>query len=389
MQTLPFQRKIEIEQSLTQVEIQDLVLVLSQATSDKLLLVYNTDQPPTIENVDWQVESLRDLTSSLDFATYNGLIIGWPAIDVMLPDVPTHGVNFYSIQHIFHHQGKTEQLRETSYRLANTLLDYLDIPHVNGDQLRYRGYAKVIQLALPALLSGQTLQNLIAVLPSANLREFLNRESPGMRLIYNDLSQENDLSWMGRYEPNRDNQWIIALEEIELFCPGVSRGYRLFIELRQVLRGTEAERALNETCRGLARRCWQTWLAFYDNRFLTTAYSLAAEACLAEEDAEELVALLPNNDLERFLAGDALRVYRWPVPSPSITPSSRSRCSLEYLINSQVPEKYMAPSLSFPILGGALQRVNANEAMDLGPVLWKVGERLSWHMQLICSRGIF
>jgi hypothetical protein len=379
IQTLPFQKIAEIKQALKHVDIQDLVLVLSQAKDDKLILAYNTDQPPEVKYANWQVERLLDLTPSLDFATYNGLIVGFPAIDIILPDVPTHGVNFYSIEHVFRQQGKTEQLRQTSYRLAATLLDYLEhTPYLRQEELKERVHAKAIQLALPSLLDRQPVENLVAVLPSTNLRDFLRQDNTSWQLIYNSPSQANDLSWLERYSLDKNTQWLVALEEIELFCSGLGREYPLFIDLRQILRGTEAENGLNETCRGLARRCWQMWSSSHDNRFLTAAYSLAAEARLAEENVNNLVALLPSNDFESFVAeGAAIRVYRFIEKSNTTTTRQPGlHYSIDQLDTSQVKEEFAAPLLAFPVLTSFITHGQGREVVDLGPVFWKAGRAM-------------
>jgi len=379
MQTLPFKKIHQIEQMLEGIAIENLVLVFSQLDSDRYLLVYNTeDQPPPIANPAVQVLRLHDIEWT-DYASFDGPVAGLSAIDVILQDVPTHGVNFYSIEQIIRKRGDFKTLAETSYRLACTLLQHLkSLTGAEHQRSWRRGCTKVIQLALPALLARHPIDNLVAVLPVTDLDEYLDRQKQGYRLFYNDPSHPDDVSKLRQCAIDPDEHWVAALEEINLFDARWGQQNKRFIDLRTVLRQMQGDNVLTETCRQLARRCRREWEASPgQQQFQDAAYTLAAEAWLALEDTEELVALFPHKDFNRFLeTGDALRVYRTPRPKLSVPPSPVGlRYSVKELLLGRVAAtEYNTSPLSFPVLAPVLKRVNTKHVLDLGSTLSKANQ---------------
>lgn len=381
MQALPFQKIHQIEQMLEGIAIENLVLVFSQLDSDRYLLVYNTeDQPPPIANPTVQVLRLRDIRDNwVDYASFDGPVAGLSAIDVILQDVPTHGVNFYSIENIFFKRGEYQSWSETSYQLARSLLQYLRrLAGAEHQRSWRRGCAKVIQLALPKLLAAQALENLVAVLPVTDLDEYLDPSKRGYRLFYNDPSHADDVSKLGQVAIDSEAYWVAALEEVNLFDPRWERPRKRFIDLRIVLRQMQRDEILSETCRKLAWRCWCEWQASpTQQQFQNAAYVLAAETWLTREDTEDLVAFFPHEDFNHFLeTGDALRLYRTPRPrlSVSSSPAGPRHSVKELLLAGVSAPEYNAPPLSFPVLSPVLERVSTKPVLDLGSTLLKAGQ---------------
>ena len=388
MEHIPFNNLRRVEEIIDRVEMEDLVLIFSQATGDRYLLVYNTKRAPEGDEPLWKAMRLAGLRSS-DYEDFNGIVVGLPAVDMILPDIPTRGIRFYSIEHTFRKKGDYRKLERTCYRLATTLFEHLKkLSHSERNALSGRCVAKIIQLALPAILSRHPIENLVAVLPSPDIAEFLKMEEQSYQLIYNDPEDlermHNDLQLLDDHIVRLKPQWLAGFEELSLYIstantdlgePTNLHGFLhdCFIDLRPILRRMGEKEKLKETCRGLARRCWGEWEKSNAASFRSAAYSLTAESWLADEDVEDLIALFPSDSFKGFVeTGDAQRVYRAPRPSgPSL---STAGYSVQDLSSGQVPTgRYdKAPILSFSVLAPVFKQ--GHDVLDLGLVLWKAGQ---------------
>jgi AAA ATPase domain len=374
MQILPFQKVREIERMLDDVEIEDLIAVFSQTDGNQYLLIYNVERLPAIRGATRQARRLAEIKQRpADYADFDGPLVGLSAIDLILPDVTTHGVNFYSLEHIFYRRQKHITLRQTSYRLAQTLLAHLEaLPATEREHIWQRGSANVIRLALPTLLAEQPIENLVAVLPDQDLHAYLDQRQHNYQLVYNDVSQPHDVDILREQISNSDAQWIVALEEICLFKPWLGWKPERFIDLRPVLRQIGPAQVLGQTCGELARRCWRAWQESGKQQLRATAYALAAECWLVDEDVEDLIALFPHQEFECFVeTGNALRVYRVPKPRDSDSSSATGlRCHIEDLLTGQCVKIENASALiCFPILEQVLRRPDTSVVLDLGPIL--------------------
>lgn len=367
MQTLAFHKLNQIKSALKHIPQKDLVLVFSQAAGDRLLLIYNAADPPAVPDPEWQTHSLKDLQPS-NYADFDGLVCGISALDVILPGIPTHGLNFCSFRHLFTSPAAQASLKQNKFRLARFLLNYLEaLPPEERTQLWYRGAAKIFELSLPVLLEGSPLENLVAILPAQDLQEYL--EEKAFQLIY--------VRELGEGVRFAEGQWVLALEEINLLYPGIFAEDERFLALRPILRDLGEGAAIAETCRTLARQLVAYAEQVDDDGFRPAAYSLAAEAWLWDEDVEDLVVLIPHQDLMHFVeTGDALRVYRVPQMGEfqprNIVGQSHS---LGELVEHKIGlGQYTAHPLSFPILSPALKELTTCSLVDLGLVLWRAGK---------------
>ncbi|NJN68693.1 MAG: hypothetical protein HC884_19305 [Chloroflexaceae bacterium] len=387
MQTLPFQKIRTLEHMLlNEVVMDDLVVVLSKHDSDQCLLVYNTetdDDLPPPPHPDHRVARLGTLYHA-DYANFDGPVIGLSAVDVILSGVPTHGINFYPIERIFRQKNQLEPFLRTSYRLACTLARHLaGLRGVERERKNHRGHTKIIQLSLPLLLGRHPLDNLVAVLPSKDLRVFLDLDHQGYQLIYNRPTPTHDREWLRTSSPDHSpdfSPWVAMFEEASLFHPSLSRVVRRPVDLRTVLRQMDQADLLEATGRRLAQRCWNEWEATGSPALRDAAYTLATEAWLVDEDVEGLVALFPNEDFSRFVeTGDALRIYRALDPTASREPSALGpRHSMEDLLLKRIDyPAYATTPVAFPVLASVLRRISTEPVLDLAPILWKANHGTS------------
>lgn len=376
MHALPFQHIRRIERILDHARLEDLVLILSQADGTQYLLVYNAAPPVRPADAAWETCRLGDLIDDPTlYTSFDGPVVGFAALELLLPDLPSYGVNFYTIDRLFHQHRQLNILHRSGYQLAQTLISALRRRAPNErESVWMRGCARAIELALPHLLAGQSLDNLVAiVLESDDSADFLDLNS--CRLLYNSPGGPNDLLHLPQQISDSGQCWVAALDEIYLFHPQLPRPATT--DLRVILRRMDLRRTQQQTCRALAMRCWGEWNTSSRPEFRDAAYSLAAESWLAEEDVEDLVALAPHCEFERFAReGNALRVYRVPAPAIALTQRPPGlQCAVEDLVHWPGDDlSYATVPISLGVLTPVLQKLRLNErqdVIDLGTILWK------------------
>jgi hypothetical protein len=382
MQSLPWQQVQAIEQLLTVDTIKDLVAVFSQTIGDEYLFVYNALELPTPTRPNIHPRRLLDVMQSREYLKFSGVVVGFPAIDAVLPDVSTWGVSFYSIEHSRQARQFPQIMRQTAYGLALTLLDHLDGLAADASSESQSDYIplRVIQLATPTLLSDRPLDHLLALLPKTPLRKYVDRQCEGYQLITVDGFGPDYPDLLGHTYRDPEVDWIVTLEEALLFYPKLADNTdwpARLVDLRPILRFMGQHRALQQICRELARLCWHSWLTTRESRFYGAAYSLATEAALYDEDVEDLVALMPHAEFERFVeTGEALRIYRGPLLAPvGSSATYEPKLSLADLRRGTLNDAAYASCLialpSVPIL---LKPSIGLRSIDLAPILWKAGK---------------
>lgn len=380
---------------LNQVELlENLVLVFNRADgSDDCLLIYNPEPlpeaKPLLTQLNFKWHRLAGLKLS-DYVYFDGPVIGLAAVDLILGGLPTHGVNFYAIEHLWQHHEPKEGLWRTRHRLAKTLLAYLDsLPETDRRREEQYGYPRIIQLALPRLLAGHSLANLVAVLPSADWHAFLDETRPGFTLIYCHKA----IARLNQLPGDEADQWIIGLEELGLLRPASAPFQHHFVELRPILRQMGAEAALIETLKSLARHFWQFWRYTKTLKWRSVAYNLAAEACLTAEDVTGLVALIPHYDFDRFVAcGDAVRIYRiFRLPLSTDNLDSRAYHIYDLLTKPVfLDAEYATPPLAFAGLEPVLRQFSSEKPQSLTLLLWKAGQVVALaNTAWLLSRDLF
>ena len=146
------------------------------------------------------------------------------------------------------------------------------------------------------------------------------------------------------------------------------------IEIRPVLRRIGTSDTLTRTCRNLARRCWQEWQRSEQPRLREVAYKLAVESWLAEQEADDLIAILPEGDFDALISTGSFRsVCRFPPPP--VRSSERISALEDVLAGSIALPAPDVPILALPILEATLQELGDNEVLNLGAILWNAGHQ--------------
>ncbi len=359
----------KIKNALPDKALENLVAVFSQLNGPRQLLVYNSLSFPLPASKTRQIVPLYKLLD-YDLSEFNGPVIAFSAVDVIRSVMPTKGPNFYALEYVFLERKAHAALYHTMRGLARYLTDYLDsLPAEQEQSLHHRGVSKILQLALPAILSQSPVKDLVAALPPSNLQKILDKQN--WQLFYNAPSQPYDLENLNASAED----WIVALEEISLFHPDIQPHAEHFLELRDVFQQADMSNSLPETCKNLALRCFQQ--AKSETRFKKAAFLLMAEVWLATEDAEDLIVLFPHQDFYHFAeSGDALRVYRQLAEgSQNIAGRPGPKCTLQRLKQRNILPEYrqiaisLTPRLS--LIEDCQQKITW---LELGPILWKAGQ---------------
>jgi hypothetical protein len=128
--------------------------------------------------------------------------------------------------------------------------------------------------------------------------------------------------------------WLITLEEIRHFDARINPRSAQFLELRDLLRAGEPRRAgcmtasqqsFRATVQNLARLCEEKSRAFGSQDWCKDAFSLMAEFWLSAEETDDLIAILPDKDFERFAQfGTSRHYFRWLPESVASSLSENS-----------------------------------------------------------------
>ncbi len=381
MSDVYFKKIKAIEKILAEIDLNDLVLVLSKKEEDLFLLVYNAEKlpaKPSPETIRMQLLAMLEPGECME---YDGPVLGFPELDIVIPDIPLHGDAFYSLEHLFQKYNRLETMYETAFRLAGRLYKrFRELDEVRRENQKESWYFRIIKLALIKLLweKRKAIRGNLAgfILNTAN-EKFLNALSENMQMLYIDkLPDWRDMT------PG-PGQWIAAFEETGLLNKNLGKTNPHFIELRPVFHRAGLTQALKEHILNLAICCRQEGERSGDSDLQHTAYALGVEAWTIDEDVEDLVAVLPHRDFETFTrAGRALRIFRGIILNNPGDPGEKDpRYSLRDIVENriamdEISQDYRAALVSFPILSPFLQGLIPGPVIDLGPVLQKAGHEV-------------
>ncbi|HUD38076.1 MAG TPA: ATP-binding protein [Streptosporangiaceae bacterium] len=340
-----------------------LIAVLSQASTSALLLAYvgqvPSVLPPGMRAISADQLAVEDLTG------FDGPTVGLAAIDHIRPDIGTKGPYFVRLDRLLRLRDREGLLRSTWTALADYLAARLG--SIQDERTRRIAAAEIAAIKAPALireLPAARRRGLVAFLPSTSETVCLDN------LALDGIA-------LGDLAPLRicQDEITIAFEEIWPLIE-VSSGTRSRhpypIELRDVLRRGAVDEDLDETLRQLSRAFLTRWQAEGDPADRERAYAIALEGRLAHRDADDLIAVVPSPNFERFLTeGAGLYVYRRPLEGVSGTDGSA--ISSKYLNDaigelSEPASPVVFSLLPLKDLGGAMVRW-----CDLGPPLRKSG----------------
>jgi hypothetical protein len=370
------------------VHADGLVAVLSQENGENLLQVYIGENLPQVSAQSLEVITLREFLDR-DLNEFTGLMMGFSILDTLRDDLLTKGPSFYPIEQFYLEHGWKNELFHTMKLLAAYVrIHLIDMEY---SSTRQRGLVKSFQMALPAILTQEDCQNLVAVIISPDSGALITEKN--CELVYNDTREPTFTELFQTIQSKGTLQdRLAALEEIVHYIPEFPDNYRDFVELRPILRLSGQAAILRDN---LSQLAWD----FYRQRdakpdFFSVALALMLEFWLAEVEVEDLVAVCPSNDFERFARfGDACLVYRVIAHEQECaitTDVGWQRMSLEQLIHDGLPSGYDLRAFSFPALWPHIPGPPPEQVLDLGVVFFKAGYAHSLARTLILlARDLF
>jgi len=396
MDRLAFEHITKIEEQLSDEYLISLVAIFSNLERNDLLLTYLPGKEPDIDLLPPHViiTSLKEL-DRFDLRTFDGPIITFSAMSVILRDVSTKGRNCFGLDNILRKRKMFDQLYRTWAELGHYLLDVSSKRKLkSADSFdSKRTIAYIIALMGPTILSRLSRQGLVALAPCDGLKEYVQNGS--CRAIYADPVEAEawdhnvkicSLSEAGKQKYLSENDCIIALEEVVELLQPKEKLALFFTELRFALRKSNLDSSLNSSLRGLANYYYERFVQERRPQDLETAYSLAVEIWLSLNPVDDLVAVLPSNDFEEFLkSGKAIYVYRnIHEASQKDAPDGVQYRSLKDLdMQKFTLEGLGRMSFSLPLIQPKTKAGNTVEWGNLGPLLYKADNtkamaRSSW-----------
>ncbi len=281
-----------------------LIAVLSSASTTDLLLVYVGPTPDPVRS-GLRVISADQLRDEV-LTGYNGPTIGLAAVDHIRPDIGTKGQHFVRLDRILRRHDCADLLRRTWTALG----DYLTAQQDDnvGEEARRRAAAEIAAIKAPGMIAelpAERRHGLVAFLPGT-----------GEAICLDELTRDGlPLGDPSQLQLGAD-QNIITFEEIRPLVESADdarRRDRYPIEMRTVLRRGQVDQELGETLRWLAGAFHARWQVRGDSVDREWAYAIALEGRLANRDVDDLIAVVPGADFERFLTeGTGIYVYRRP-----------------------------------------------------------------------------
>ena len=340
-----------------------LIAVLSRASATDLLLVYAGPKPDLVR-AGMRAISADQLRAEV-VTGYDGPTIGLAAIDQIRPDIDTKGRYFVRLDRLLRRRGRGALLRRTGTMLG----DYLatrrdDLPDGDDRQKLSAEIAAVMAPAMIAALPEERRRGLVAFIPAAG-------EAVGLDELVRDGVPLSDQSRLAT-GPDQD---VLTFEEIRplVVAAGAAHAPALYpVELRTVLQRGQVDRELDETLRQLARAFYARWQVRGDEADLERAYAIALEGRLAHRDVDDLIAVVPSADFERFLTeGAGTYVYRRPLEGAS--GAGDTAIVSRYLDEAIEDLASPAAPVVFALLPLRELCGPAASWCDLGPVLRKSG----------------
>jgi hypothetical protein len=385
LHNLPYEKLDAVRRSITRLD--GLAAVLSQKNGPRLLQVYLSDLPPETDQQNVKSITLRQLLDR-DLRDYDGLLVGFPALDILRPDLMTKGPLFYPIEKLYVEHGEVDRLYQTQAGLSVELMKHLrDRGEQTQEISRLWTEARALFLALPYMLQDRVCDNLVAILPAGELNRFLLRKS--CKYVYcqpspGDAPDALSLDGLKDMDLDTDKSWVVSLEEAALFSHEVQTDHPRFIELREVLSSARKGREVQITRRALANELLahqdrlraRGLLADGSLPYLPTALALLAENWLEQDELDDLVAFCPCNDFARFSeTGEAVRVYR--VLDDASLPGGKTggrAISLQQYLHHGLPPGYGRWTFTLPVVRSLVGSSSGRSFQELSNVLWKLGK---------------
>lgn len=296
MRNLPFRKIAQIEQICSTLPTEGLVLILTGKEGQGGVLVYLDRIPQFSLPNEWHFKELGELQED-DFLTWDGLAVGYDALNLQYPLLLTSGPSFYPIRYLFVATNRLDIYQDNARKLASWLYQ----KKLEAD-LSDRVITKFIELIAPAWLETNRSDGGIGLaLYSPDLLSVLSGEIQPKWVTLADL--ENHLP---------SATFLLTFEKVKQIFPDL-KNCPHFIEWRPILWKNDRQDVLIDALDEMAKICWMQ--AEKQNQFdlQCQAFTFALEKWLAQMDTEHLIAVFPNSDFNNFLrTGSAIFVKHMP-----------------------------------------------------------------------------
>src|SRR6266566_2021140 len=210
----------------------NLVAIFTQRDTQHCLAIFNTVNPPSIQDFS-EIMSLEQLL--LDkrdlMEDYDGTVITFRSLGLVRSDIITRGSGFYPMGQFYRRVNQIENLPQTQLNLSKALFSIL---HANGEleekipehslSTWLKKMSRLFKLSLPSLLERHQVEGLVAILPDENFKNYLDQQS--YTLIYategaNEVASENvnlfDLEYFMKVPVTTMTRLCAAFTEVRLF----------------------------------------------------------------------------------------------------------------------------------------------------------------------------
>jgi hypothetical protein len=316
-----FIRQIE-EQILRQTtggnysDLSHLVAIFTRKDKSSWLPVFNLDERMTLPGLPEPVLLKQLIEHWHDIlAEYDGVVIAFDALRLVVPDLITRGFYFYPMEIFYGKIHRPALLAQTQWQLAKTLFSALlrsgalqEKPEALAAVAWLKKTSKLFKLTLPTLLEQHPIAGLLAIVPDERFSQYL--ETLRCSLIYvapDGLHAGNDSQYDLDYFSGvtTDSQLCAAFPEVALFSEGedIHPFAPGFVDLRKELRASLY--ASDPTC--IRQRSEDIKATIRDivlcrnqlpqaDQVMERLKTLEMEYCLADEELDDLVSVeLANN----------------------------------------------------------------------------------------------
>jgi hypothetical protein len=385
MSNLDFEKIRQVYDTLAEATLENLVAVFTRKEDQELLLVYISENELPRNSFYRSIPLSHLYQQNLD--QYNGPVLGFTALDLICDDVITKGLRFYRLSRLFHERDQHEELKRTRFRLAEFLWRLWEEQQENDSARGIRLIGKIIELALPTFLGRSwRIENLVAIIPPHDIGDLIHGQAT---LVYVDQLPPSD-----RLESRiiglddlmaaqlSPEDWLIAPEEIRYFNRRISPLTGRFLEIRDLLRAgeprkagcmTASQQSFRATVQNLARLCEEKARIFGSQDWHKAAFSLMAEFWLSAEETDDLIAILPDKDFERFAQfGTSRRYFRW-LPESVMGQENRDGAVQNLHVDEFLRDlKHCGPYVAtYPVLHELVKSCSGKCWLNLSSVLWK------------------
>lgn len=289
----------QIEQMASHLPLKGLVLILAAQKGDQFLTIYlDQNLPKSTPDPSWKVKRLSELTED-DWLIYDGLSVGYDALDLVFPLFQTHGIRFYDIRRLFDTLDRSDSSdvdAHNSRELACWLRDRVKVSQRREEKL----------ISLMLLSWQQDLPSdreiLALAISKPDFPDYLSGQARPQWLDADALTALD--------AQDRSTLHVLTFKEAQpLLQTGVD-----WREWRHILTQNCNRGLYQKSLASLARALWIKGQQEHQESLQTSAWELALERWLPQWAASDVLAMQPATDFETFLENGHVRILtRLPV----------------------------------------------------------------------------